>query len=345
MFRNWAFFFSFLIWIVLISPIERLHAVTVLKMNHQFPQDTIGSKIDQWFCDQIKSATGGEIEIRIFWSNGLADPKENLELLKTGKIDMAAMSSGYFSSEMPFFSAPNSIPMGMDNICQSSEIMKKLVNTVPAFREEASKNRVHSLFFHILSPYFLVTKEPVLKFSDLEGKRIRTWGNDMPRLIEAAKAKPIPLFLPDIYDAMKMGVIDGCPFSVDLVVSYKIYELAAHITEVVLWEGPGWGVWVSQKRWSDFSEEIQTIFMKTAELARHKELETTLIATKEAKNFLLQNKVQFHPFPEEELLLWRDANPDFFSDFITQMAQQGKEDEAKQMVGIWQKMKKEVNCP
>ncbi|MBF0467978.1 MAG: TRAP transporter substrate-binding protein DctP [Desulfamplus sp.] len=344
MFIRKTFFFSLPVLLILIFPADRLHAVTILKMNHQFPDDTAGSRIDQWFCDQIKSETGGKIEIRIFWSNGLADPKENLELLKTGKIDMAAMSSGYFSSEMPFFSAPNSIPMGMDNICQASEIMKKLMDTIPAFTEEASKNRIHPLFFHLLNPYLLVTKKPVLKFSDLEGKRIRTWGNDMPRLIEAAKAKPVPLFLPDIYSAMKMGVIDGCPFSVDLVVSYKIYELAPHITEVVLWEGPGWGIWISDNIWKTLALDVQTVFTKTAQLARQKELKSTLAAAKEAKKFLLQNKVRFHSFPDRELAKWRDANPDFFSDFISRMARQGKEDDAKQMVDIWKNLRKEPKC-
>ncbi|MBU2627574.1 MAG: hypothetical protein KKE61_03065, partial [Proteobacteria bacterium] len=64
-------------------------AKIVLKMNHQFPSATTGSKIDQWFADQIKAATDNEIQIRIFWSNQLGDPKENLGLLRTGAIDMA----------------------------------------------------------------------------------------------------------------------------------------------------------------------------------------------------------------------------------------------------------------
>ena len=39
-------------------------AKTLLRMNHQFPAAAAGSKIDQWFADEVKKATGGEVEIR-----------------------------------------------------------------------------------------------------------------------------------------------------------------------------------------------------------------------------------------------------------------------------------------
>ena len=112
-------------------------AKVVLKMNHQFPAAAEGSKIDQWFMDEVKKATNGEVEIQIFWSNALGAAKENLTLLKGGAIDMAGMSPGYFPAELPFFCAPNSIPMAMDNIRQSSAIMKAFIEKVPAFVQES----------------------------------------------------------------------------------------------------------------------------------------------------------------------------------------------------------------
>lgn len=86
------------------------HAKTVLKMNHQFPANTVGSRIDQWFADEIERLTNGEIEIRIFWDNGLGGPRENLALLKQGDIDMAAMSAGYYPDELALHAAPIRAP-------------------------------------------------------------------------------------------------------------------------------------------------------------------------------------------------------------------------------------------
>lgn len=166
-------------------------AKTLLRMNHQFPATAAASKIDRWFADRIREATEGEVTIRIFWSNGLGEPRENLSLLRNGDIDMAAMSAGYFPSELPLFSAPNSIPMGMDNICQASAVMHAFMTRIPAFGKEAEQNGIRPLLFHLLNPYLLVTRDPVRSLSGLADKRIRTWGKDMPRLVRAAGGTPV----------------------------------------------------------------------------------------------------------------------------------------------------------
>jgi TRAP-type C4-dicarboxylate transport system substrate-binding protein len=320
-------------------------AKTVLKMNHQFPAAAAGSKIDQWFADEVKKATNGEVEITIFWSNALGAAKENLTLLRSGAIDMAGMSAGYFPSELPFYAAPNSIAMGMDNICQSSAIMKAFMTKVPAFQQEGQKNGVKPLFFHLLNPYMLVTKEPVTKLADLKGKKIRTWGEDMPRLVKAAGGTPVTIFLPELYENLQRGVIDGCPFSVDFVVTYKIYEVAKHITEVVMWEGPAWGVFFSEKSWKKLSPAHQKIITETADRARELEITKTAEAGVAARKLLLEKGVQFHKFPAEELAKWQAANPDFFADWIAKMKKRGQEKDAVQTVELWKDMRSWIVCP
>ncbi|MCP4751227.1 MAG: hypothetical protein GY866_10055 [Proteobacteria bacterium] len=335
----------FIFGLLLLFPVA-VSAEIVFKMNHQFPKTAAGSKIDQWFVDEVKRATRGEVEIRIFWSNALGEPRENLTLLRYGVIDMAAMSAGYFPTELPLHSAPNSIPMGMDNVCQASIIMKAFSTRIPAFEEEAADHKIRPLFFHLLNPYLLISKKPVTKFSDLKGMRIRTWGKDMPRLIEAAEGKSVPLFLPDIYEALKSRVIDGCPFSVDLMVSYKIYELAGHVTEVVLWEGPSWGIWIGEKSWEKLSPKHRKVMLDVAEKARRREIPATLASEKTARRFLIERGLKFHRFPASELDKWKSANPDFFGDFVEKMEKKGKGDAARQMVELWKNLRrKTVKCP
>ncbi|MCG8336573.1 MAG: TRAP transporter substrate-binding protein DctP [Proteobacteria bacterium] len=331
--------------LVVLSGSLPLKAKTVLKMNHQFPANTSGSKLDQWFADQVFKLTDGELEIRIYWSNALGDAKENLVLLKNNAIDLAAVSAGYFPEELPLHSAPNAIPMGMDNVCQSRKIMEAFLKQIPDFREEAQRNGIRSLYFHLLNPYLLVSKNPVRTFAELNGMKIRTWGKDMPRLVNAAKAKSITMFLPHIYDGFKFGLIDGCPFSTDLMVSYRIYEFAKHVTEVVMWEGPGWGVWISEKTWQKTSDRHRQALISVAELARAKSFENTKEADRQARIFLKQQGVTFHPFPDSELKKWQDANPDFFNDMQKQFNQTGLQDPGRKMIGLWKKLRSEVECP
>jgi len=320
-------------------------AKTLLRMNHQFPEAAAGSKIDQWFADEVKKASGGEIEIQIFWSNALGAAKENLTLLGTGAIDAAGMSAGYFPAQMPFFAAPNSLPMAMDNICQSSALMKAFMEKIPAFQQEAKQNKVVPIFFHLLNPYLLVTRDPVTKREDLKGKKIRTWGEDMPRLVQAAGGTPVTIFLPELYENLQRGVIDGCPFSVDFIQTYKIYEVAKYVTEVVMWEGPAWGVFFSEKAWNNLSADQKKLVINVAERARKLELTKTAEAEIAAREFLKAQGVQFSEFPPEELAKWQAANPDFFGDWVKKMEGLGKGAEAKQTVDLWKDILSWVNCP
>jgi hypothetical protein len=67
-------------------------AKTTLKLNSQWPATTAGSKVDQWFADEVKKRTNGEVEIRIFWSEALGKANENLSLMQNGAVEMGAMS-------------------------------------------------------------------------------------------------------------------------------------------------------------------------------------------------------------------------------------------------------------
>lgn len=317
----------------------------VLKMNHQFPENTPGSKIDQWFAEKIAQRTQGRIIINIHWSNGLGGPRDNLSLISRGVLDMAAMSAGYFPDEMPLLASPNSIPMAMDNVCQARNIMNAFIERIPAVSREASALGIRPLFFHVLNPYLLVSRTPVTGLADLEGKRIRTWGRHMPGLVRAAGATPVPLFLPDVYPALEKGVIDACPFSLDLMVSYDIHQVAAHVSEVILWQGPGWGVWISESAWNGLPRDIRDIFARTAAEASQREIHLVLEEEKKARAFLKARGVRFHPFAQTDLNTWKSRSPDDFNTFVKEMEKQGKGGAAARMVDLWQTMRQDTDCP
>lgn len=313
-------------------------AATTLNLNHQWPATTTGSKVDQWFADEIAKRTGNEVKIRIFWSEGLGKAKEGLSLLQNGAIDMAAISPAYFPAQLPFFSAPNSIPMAIETVDQANTLMKRLLEEVPAYKEEADANGVKALFFHHLNPYVLVSREKIVSTEQVNGKKVRTWGADMPRMVQAVGGTPVTLMLPEIYESLSRGVVDAAPFAVDLVVNYKIYEVAKHISEITLWEGPAWGIWISKSAWQKLTPEQQKIFEQVASEAMERDRHAVLAKGEQARNTLIEKGVSFHAFPEAEKAKWRAALPDFFSDWITRMEEQGKGDGARQTVGIWKEV-------
>lgn len=310
----------------------------MLKMSSQWTENTPGGQVDIWWADQIRERTNGEVDIKIFWEGQLGKGKENLGLIQQGAIELAAMSPGYFPAELPFHAAPNSIPMAMSEVPQATELMERLLQEVPEFDMEAQRNGMKALFFHHLNPYLLVCKEPAASVADMEGRKVRTWGKDMPRMVEAAGGVAVTLGLAELYEGLQKGTVDCIPFSVDLMVSYKIYEVAKHVHNITLWEGPTNAVWISSDIWNGFTDEQRAIIQEISFAAARRDRDQVLAAGEAAIATLKAEGVQFHDFPAEEAAKWRAANPDFFADFIADMTELGRGDDAKKTIMIWREV-------
>lgn len=317
-------------------------ARTTLKLNSQWPATTAGSKVDQWFADEVRKRTNGEVDIRIFWSEALGKANENLSLMQKGAVEMGAMSPAYFPKQLPFHTAPNSIPMAMNSVNQANTLMRRLLQEVPAMQDEARANGVRTLFFHHLNPYLLVSKDPLANLESVRGKKIRTWGTDMPRMAQAAGMTPVTLSLPEIYEALSRGVIDAAPFSVDLVMNYKLFEVARNISEITLWIGPSWGVWIAEPAWQKLPAPSQKVMLEVADEANKRDMEATIEAGKVAREELLKRNVKFHEFAPADRDQWRKALPDFFGEFIAAQEQAGKGADARKMIAIWREVVQKV---
>lgn len=313
-------------------------AEVTLRMSHQWTENNAGSVVDKWFAKEVEKRTNGQVKIKIFWAEALGKAKENLGLLQQGAVDMAAMSPGYFPAQMPFYAAPNSIPMTMDEVPHATALMKRLMTEVPIYQEETKRNGIKALFFHHLNPYKLVCKDAVTSVAGMKGKKMRTWGKDMPRMVQAAGGTPVTLSLPEIYEGLSRGSVDCAPFAVDLVVNYKIYEVAKNISDITLWLGPSTGIWISQAAWAKLTPEQQKVMVDTGLEAAERDRDAVLAAGKKAIGTLESKGVKFHDFPAAEKAKWRAANPDFFADFIAEMDKKGWGDDARKTIAIWKEV-------
>jgi TRAP-type C4-dicarboxylate transport system substrate-binding protein len=204
--------------------------------------------------------------------------------------------------------------------------------------EEAKRNGVKALHFHHLNPYKLVCKQQVKGIDELKGKKIRTWGSDMPKMVQAAGAVPVTLGLPELYEGLQRGTVDCIPFSVDLMVAYKIHEVAKHVHDVTLWLGPTSGLWMARPAWDKLAPETQRLLEQVSREAALRDRDLTLAAATTATETLKGAGVQFHAFPDADKKKWKAANPDFFADFIAAQERAGRGEPARQMVRIWREV-------
>ncbi len=139
---------------------------------------------------------------------------------------------------------------------------------------------------------------------DMKGFKIRTPQSPyLVSLFAALGASPTPLPFPDLYSALQTGLVDGQDNPLDLVASFKFYEVQKYCTIT----NHSWDAWVpvaNRRAWERLPEDLRNTvsrnFNKAAELQRKdSDLQHAAVQTE-----LVKKGMQFHtPAPG----LFRDA--------------------------------------
>ena len=295
-------------------------------------------QVDQWFADEVARRSNGKLKIRIFAAGSLGKPTELLKLVSEGGVDVAATAPAYFPAQIPFLAATNSLPLAYKDAEQASKILHTLYNEIPALKEEMRQNNVHPLFWHVLDPYYLVCRTPVRTIADMRGKKVRTFGEDVPRLFKALDAVPVSLLPAEIYEGLQRGTIDCTPYALSAAVSLKLHEVAKYITFLSIGSPGGWPQFYNLKTWESWSPETKKLFMEVAEDAKKHELQLLAKADEEARRVMKAAGVEFIEFPDQRKL--EAMVPDFIKEWATKMEKLGKGSDAAKMAQRWKELQK-----
>jgi TRAP-type C4-dicarboxylate transport system substrate-binding protein len=295
-------------------------------------------QVDQWFADELERRSNGKIKIRIFFGSALGKPTELLKLVSEGGVQIAATSPSYFPAQLPFLAPTNSLPLAYKDAPQAQKIIHTLYSETRALQEEMRQQNLHPLFWHVLDPYYLVCRTPVRNLADLKGKKVRSYGEDVPRLLQAVGAVPVNLLPAELYESLQKGTIDCTPYSLGTAVSLKLHEVAKYVTFMSIGSPGGWPQFYNLKTWESFSPETKKLFMDVAEEAKKVELQKIVDSDAEARKTLKAAGVEFIDFPDQQKM--EAMVPDFMQEWVKKMEGLGKGAEAAAMAKRWKELQK-----
>lgn len=308
----------------------------VLRAAHITP-DIKGSATatDHFFADEVAKRTNGKVKIDIYWGEQLGKTAETLGLCRDGAVDMTYMAGGYFTSEWPLWSAPNSIPFVMRTVDETQQVGIRLPKEIPAIQEEMKRQNVKILYNHIFTCYQLFSTRPVLKFEDLKGLKVRTWGEDLPRAFAAAGGVGVTMFLPEEYEGLTKGIINATLWPLEVGTMLQRHKVAPH---VCMWDVAGivaYGCFINLDVWNRLPADVQQIILGVVEDTRKFDRAAVIEGETQAKNRILQDGATIHTIADNERQKWIDASPDFMGEWVKKMEAKGLGKDAKQMRDLW----------
>lgn len=308
-----------------------------LRYANFLPATLVQSKVDQWFVDELAKRSNGKVTMRISWAESLGKAREILGLVSRGAVESGGTAPGYFPAQIPFIAAPNSLPLSIDNRRQAQIIMHTLWNEIPAMQEEARQNGFYPLFWHALDPYYLVCRTPIRTLADLKGKKLRSWGEDIPRAIQTAGAVPVTVFPAELYESLQRGVLDCAVYPLEAAASIKLHEVAKYVTLMNFGAISGWPQFYNLKLWESWPEETKKLFRDVAEDAKKIELKWMEEGDARARETMKAAGVEFIDFPEQKK--FESMAPDFLQDWAARMEKSGKGAEAAKMAKRWRELR------
>lgn len=323
--------------------------VIKLKGANYLPVTHPMSVLSGWFCDEVKKRTNGRVEITYYPGGTLLNPVKMYDGVITGITDMGFSHIQYTRGRFPVMEVFD-LPLGFPSGWAATQVATDFFNKY----KPSEWDDVHVLYVTTSGPIILQTiSKPVKTLEDLKGLKIRAVGQ-MSDIIKALGGLPIPLQMPDVYDALRRGVIDGVTVDLSTLKYWKFAEVTKYVTAD--WQ-LGTGItfyWVMKKgKWDALSPDIQKIFTEVASEAREKQAALWDQMDIEGRDLFTSKGGQIIPLSDAEAARWIKSVEPVIADYKKSMVSKGhKEAEVdgwvkyiKERIDYWHKEQKKIGIP
>lgn len=323
--------------------------VIKLKGANYLPVTHPMSVLSGWFCDEVKKRTNGRVEITYYPGGTLLNPVKMYDGVITGITDMGFSHIQYTRGRFPVMEVFD-LPLGFPSGWAATQVATDFFNKY----KPSEWDDVHVLYVTTSGPIILQTiSKPVKTLEDLKGLKIRAVGQ-MSDIIKALGGLPIPLQMPDVYDALRRGVIDGVTVDLSTLKYWKFAEVTKYVTAD--WQ-LGTGItfyWVINKsKWNALSPDIQKIFTEVASEAREKQAALWDQMDIEGRDLFTSQGGQMINLSDAEAARWIKSVEPVIADYKKNMVSKGhKEAEVdgwvkyiKERIDYWHKEQKKIGIP
>ncbi len=284
-----------------------------------------------WWADELKSRSGGDINIKFFWSQSLVKGKATMKAVGSGLSDMGSVLGIYTPAEFPVWNYSNT-PFLHKDAWIGMRTWFELRQQNADLRKETDRQNITILANNTAGPvHLLMAKSPVKSIAELKGKKIRTTGG-WTHLFKALGAVPVKIGFGELYAALDRGTIDGTVNYTPFVKSYKHYEVASHLTEISMGQVLGYGIGINTKTLNGMPKKLRDIMVQTSneymDVYAKGYMEDSVQAKKQLTAGIDGRKVQFHQLNAGEREKMEAASAVFKKEWIAKVTKKGVDAEA-----------------
>jgi tripartite ATP-independent transporter DctP family solute receptor len=240
-------------------------AVIKMKFGHYAPVGHPGDQAAKMFAESVEKRTNGAITVTVFPDNQLGSPPEQLEQNIIGAIDMSVPTQGALDKYSKKFAV-----VMLPFIFRDADHAYKVLDG-PFLQWAAPDLDKHGLIF--LSNWewgfrnMTNNVRPINNPDDVKGLKIRTPPEvQLQAAMEALGGNVTKIAFPELFLALKQGVVDAQENPLSVIFHNKFYEAQKHLalTNHVY---NSWVHVLSKKTWERMTPDQQKIIKEESKKA------------------------------------------------------------------------------
>ena len=256
------------------------------------------------FKEIVEKNSGGKIKVNLFPGGSLGSDQANVSAIQGGTLEMAAMNSGIFASQVKDFAVFDFPFMFASGKEADAVVDGAFGKKMHAKLEE--KGLVGLAYYELGFRNLTNGKRAINKVSDIEGLKLRVIPNPINvDWVKALGANPTPLPWPEVYAALEQGAVDGQENPVATINGAKLYEVQKHLALTGHQYNPQ-SVVISKKFWDTLNADEKKIMSDAAtESAKFQRITARNLEASLLEN-LKKNGMQVTTLPASEMAILRD---------------------------------------
>lgn len=192
----------------------------ILKYSNFFPPTHIQSKLAEAWCKEVEKQTEGRIKVEYYPGGSLLKAQQIYGGVADGISDIGFSVLAYNRGRFPVTGALD-LPFGYPSGVVATSVANELYSKVKPKEFDDTK----LMYLHAHGPGFIHTRDKVItKLEDLKGLRMRSTGISA-EMVKALGATPVAMGMPDSYQSLQKGVVDGSAHPLESNLGWKLGEV------------------------------------------------------------------------------------------------------------------------
>jgi TRAP-type C4-dicarboxylate transport system substrate-binding protein len=286
-----------------------------LTYSNFFPATHVQSKLAEEWAKEVEKRTNGKVIVEYYPGQTLTKADVVYDGVVNGISDIGFSVLGYTRGRFPIMEVID-LPLGYKEAGEATAVANAVYDK---FKDKALTD-TQVMYLHAHGPGLLHTKDKaVRKLEDIKGLRLRSTGTSA-KVVKALGANPVAQPMPETYQSLQKGVVDGSLYPLESNKGWKLGEVVDFATmDFPAAYTTTFFVVMNKDKWKALPDDVKQTIEKINQEWIPKHIKAWNDSDQEGVAFLKDRKKEIITLDEAEQVRWKEAVQPVLTEFVAEM--------------------------